>query len=55
VYVIAGHQPSYCRSQAVLACWPGPVHFSLLGRAAFRWPWPDWGAAMATLHPGLLA
>jgi hypothetical protein len=55
VYLIAGHQPLVLAGvQAVIASLAGPVIF-VIGARAFRWPVAGLGAAMATLHPGLLA
>jgi len=55
VYFVVGHQPLVLATvQAVIASLAGPV-ILVIGARAFRWPVAGLGAAMATLHPGLLA
>jgi hypothetical protein len=55
VYFVAGHQPLVLAAiQAVIASLAAPVIF-VIGARAFSWPVAGLGAAMAALHPGLLA
>jgi hypothetical protein len=55
VYLIAGHEPLVLAAvQAVVASLAAPVIFAI-GARAFPRPVAGLGAAMATLHPGLLA
>ncbi len=54
VYLVAGHQPMLLATvQAVIASLAGPVILAV-GARAFGWPVAGLGAALATLHPGLL-
>ena len=55
VYFVAGHHPMVLAAvQAVIASLAAPVIF-VIGARAFGWPVAGLGAALATLHPGLLA
>jgi hypothetical protein len=54
VYFVAGHHPMVLAAvQAVIASLAGPVIF-VIGARAFGWQVAGLGAALATLHPGLL-
>lgn len=55
VYFVTGHQPIVLAVvQAAIASLAAPVIFAV-GARAFPWPVAALGAAMAALHPGLLA
>ena len=55
VYFVAGHHPQVLAAvQAVIASLAAPVIF-VIGARAFGWPVAGLGAALAALHPGLLA
>src|SRR5207248_2200889 len=55
LYFAFGHQPVLLAVvQAVIASLAAPVIFAV-GARAFGWPIAGLGAAMAALHPGLLA